>query len=132
MSLLQTNNKKFKTPIVFIMGVIFLIGLTFFAKHLESMPENALDLIEPKLIDTIATDEESVSILITKEIEIYVDSVKVPIAELEEKLKIQFDGHASPTILLQAEEGTPISNAVKIMDIANKNQYKVILKVRPQ
>ena len=131
MSLLQTNNKKFKTPIVFIMGVIFLIGLTYFAKHLEDVPKDSLQLLLPKAVDA-ESNGKSVSIRITKNLEIYLDSVKVSMTELEEKLKIQFDGHASPTILLQAEQGTPISNAVHIMDIASKNRYKVILKVRPQ
>lgn len=131
MSLLQTNNKKFKTPIVFIMGVIFLIGLTYFAKHLEDASKGGIQLELPKA-SSGKSDGKSISVRITKKIEIYLDSVKVPMTELEEKLKIQFDGHANPTIILQAEEGTPISNAVNVMDIANKNRYKVILKVATQ
>lgn len=128
MSLLQTNNRKFKIPVIFIAGVIFLIGLTYFAKHLEDLSKNALDLIEPKVSDA-ETNGKSVSIKITKNEEIYLDSVKVAVTELEEKLKIQFDGHVNPTIQLQTEEGVPISNAVRIIDIANKNRYKVILSV---
>ncbi len=131
MSLLQTNNKKFKTPIVFIAGVIFLIGLTYFAKHLEDVPKDSLQLLMPKVSDA-ESNGKSILVRITEKLEIYLDSVKVPMTELEEKLKTQFDGHANPTIILQAEEGVPISNAVNIMDIATKNRYKVILKARPQ
>jgi biopolymer transport protein ExbD len=128
MSLLQTNNKKFKIPVVFIAGVIFLIGLTYFAKYVEDVSKDAIQLELPKVSD-VKENGKSVSIKITKSKEVYLDSVKVSGAELEEKLKIQFDGQANPTIELQAEEGVPISSVVRIMDIANKNRYKVILSV---
>jgi len=38
----------------------------------------------------------------------------------------------NPTIVLRAEEGVPIEKAVRIMDIANRNKYKIILAVRPK
>jgi biopolymer transport protein ExbD len=38
----------------------------------------------------------------------------------------------NPTIILRAEEGVPIEKAVRIMDIANRNKFKVILAVRPK
>ena len=41
-------------------------------------------------------------------------------------------GQENPTIVLRAEEGVPIEKAVYIMDIANRNKYKVILAVRPR
>ena len=34
--------------------------------------------------------------------------------------------------MLRAEEGVPIEKAVLVMDIANRNKYKVILAVRPK
>ncbi|MDG1327231.1 MAG: biopolymer transporter ExbD, partial [Flavobacteriaceae bacterium] len=37
----------------------------------------------------------------------------------------------TPTIILRAEEGVPIEDAVFIMDIATKKNYKVVLAVRP-
>ena len=35
-------------------------------------------------------------------------------------------------IVLRAEEGVPIEKAVGVLDIANKNQIKVVLAVRPK
>jgi biopolymer transport protein ExbD len=36
-----------------------------------------------------------------------------------------------PTIVLRAEKSVPVENVVKVMDIANRNKFKVILAVKP-
>jgi biopolymer transport protein ExbD len=131
MSLLETNNKKFNLPFVFIAGVIFLIGLAYFAKYIEDLSKDAIDLEVPKVDQNVA-NENSVTIRINKNLEVYLDSVKIDTTQLEDKLKIQFEGQANPTILLQVEEGVSVEKAVNIMDLASKNQYKVILTVRPK
>ena len=51
---------------------------------------------------------------------------------LEQDLLTLLKGKETPTIILRAEEGVPIEKAVKVMDIANRNRYKVILAVRPK
>ena len=50
---------------------------------------------------------------------------------IEKELKTALQGVDEPTIILRAEEGVPIEDAVFVMDIANKNKYKVVLAVRP-
>jgi biopolymer transport protein ExbD len=37
-----------------------------------------------------------------------------------------------PTIILRAEKSVPVENVVKVMDIANRNKFKVILAVKPE
>lgn len=129
MGLLETNNRKFNLPFVFIAGVIFLIALAYFANYLENIPKNALDLELPKVVGN-ELNEKLVVISINKNLEIRLDSIAVKKAELEEKLKIQFEGCENPKIILKVAEGVPISNAVEIMEIANNNRFKVILSVR--
>ena len=51
---------------------------------------------------------------------------------METELKTALSGVENPTIILRVEESVPIENAVSIMDIANQNQYKLILAVRPK
>jgi biopolymer transport protein ExbD len=51
---------------------------------------------------------------------------------LEQELLQLLEGTENPTIVLRAEEGVPIEYAVKVMDIANRNHFKVILAVRPK
>lgn len=131
MGLLETNNRKFNLPFVFIAGVLFLIALAYFAHYLENIPKNALNLELPKVVDA-ESNEKSVRIYIAENQEIYIDSIQVKKSDLEEELKIQFEGNENPTIILSLVEGISMNNAVDIMDIANNNRYKVILNVQTQ
>ncbi|EDP97676.1 biopolymer transporter ExbD [Kordia algicida OT-1] len=130
MSLLETRNKKFNIPFVFIAGVIFLVALAYFAKYLESYNATGLRNLELPEVSETNVEVKSVSVRLAKNAVIYLDSQEINNGELEEILKKEFEGHANPVIQLQAEEGVSIDKVVKVMDIANKNQYKVILKAQ--
>ena len=53
------------------------------------------------------------------------------LSSYEKELKSILAGQEEPTIILRAEEGVPIEDAVFVMDLANKNNYKIVLAVRP-
>ena len=72
------------------------------------------------------------SVSITKDGNYYVDNERVSEYGIEKQLKTVLAEQENPTIILRAEEGVPIENAVFVMDIANKNSFKVILAVRPK
>jgi len=110
------------TDIVFLLLVFFM---------LTANSPNALDLLLPKAKGK-STNTQNVAISIKKNLEIYIDSDRIREGEIEAKLKAKLAGQAEPTIILRAEEGVPIEKAVNIMDIANRNKYKIILAVRPQ
>lgn len=110
------------TDIVFLLLVFFM---------LTSNSPNALDLLLPKAKGK-STNTQNVAVSIKKNLEVYIDADRVREGELEAKLKAKLKGQETPTIILRAEEGVPIEKAVNIMDIANKNKYKIILAVRPQ
>ena len=61
----------------------------------------------------------------------YVNKERVSEYSIESELKSILAGQDEPTIILRAEEGVPIEDAVFVMDIANKNDFKVVLAVRP-
>lgn len=110
------------TDIVFLLLVFFM---------LTSNSPNALDLLLPKAKGK-STNTQNVSVSIKKNLEVYVDAEKVRASQVEAKLRAKLRGQTEPTIILRAEEGVPIEKAVNIMDIANRNKYKIILAVRPQ
>lgn len=110
------------TDIVFLLLVFFM---------LTSNSPNALDLLLPKAKGK-STNTQNVSVSIKKNLEVYVDAQKVRASQVEAKLKAKLRGQTEPTVILRAEEGVPIEKAVNIMDIANRNKYKIILAVRPQ
>ena len=50
---------------------------------------------------------------------------------LENELVTVLNSKEEPTIVLRAEKTVPVDNVVKVMDIANRNKFKVILAVKP-
>ncbi|PTX60874.1 biopolymer transport protein ExbD [Kordia periserrulae] len=120
MSLLETRNKKFNLPVVFIVGVIFLIGLAFFANYIENIsPSEAVTEVEKEKIIHITVDKNAT---------IFLDGTKIDTIQLEKELKIQFDGHANPVIQLETQQKVSSEKIIKIMGIATKNNYKIILE----
>mgnify|MGYP006379778415 CR=1 FL=1 len=42
------------------------------------------------------------------------------------------EGQKEPNIVLNVAKGVPIENAVKVMDIAYRNNFKIVLAVAPK
>lgn len=110
--------------------IVFLL-LIFFMLTSPSITPEALDLILPKAQGK-TTNVQTVSVSITKDLQVYIDNERVSSSALEQRLKQQLSGVEDPTIILRAEEGVPIERAVDVMDIANRNRYKIVLAVRPE
>ncbi|MCG2462632.1 biopolymer transporter ExbD [Flavobacteriaceae bacterium F89] len=109
------------TDIVFLLLVFFM---------LTSNSPNALDLLLPKAKGK-STNTQNVTVSIDKNSDYFVNNEKINGEYLEIELKKALKGKEKPTIILRAEESVAIKEAVNVMDIANKNNYKVILAVRP-
>ena len=124
MSLLETRNKKFNLPFVFIAGVIFLLGLAYFANYLENLSQKNITNVEVKYTG----DEKRIKIQVQENATILLDGTRIDATQLEEILKIQFDGYANPVISIEVVENVSISNTINTMEIARKNNYKVILE----
>ncbi len=77
------------------------------------------------------SNQQNLSVSITKDLDIYVNKERVLPNNLESFIKSELSGVEEPTIILRAEEGVPIEEAVSVMDIANRNKYKIVLAVRP-
>ena len=112
------------TDIVFLLLIFFMITSTL-------VTTSALDILLPKASGK-TENRKSTSVSITKDLAYYIDNKKVSESRLEQDLLMLLAGKESPTIVLRAEEGVPIEKAVKIMDIANRNRFKIILAVRPK
>lgn len=110
------------TDIVFLLLVFFM---------LTSNAPNALDLLLPKAKGK-STNTQNVSVSINKNLEYFVNNERINGKYIEIELKKALEGQDKPTIILRAEENVAIKEAVNVMDIANRNKYKVILAVRPK
>lgn len=117
-------NMSSMTDIVFLLLIFFMITSTL-------VTTSALDILLPKASGK-TENKKSTSVSITKNLKFFIDNTEVSENQLEQDLLAILSGKENPTIILRAEEGVPIEKAVKIMDIANRNRYKVILAVRPK
>ena len=109
--------------------IVFLL-LVFFLLTSPAITPDALDLILPKAKGK-TTRQQNASVSITKAGAYYVNKERVSQYSIETTLRAALQGQEDPTLILRAEEGVPIENAVYVMDIANKNNFKVVLAVRP-
>jgi len=110
--------------------IVFLL-LVFFLLTSPTITPNALDLILPKASGK-TTSVQKASVSITKDRAFYVDNERVSEYNIEKELKRILAGQEEPTVILRAEEGVPIEDAVLVMDIANRNKFKVVLAARPK
>ncbi len=110
------------TDIVFLLLVFFM---------LTSNAPNALDLLLPKAKGK-STNTQNVSVTIDKDLKYYVNNEQISAEYIEIELKKALKGQEKPTVILRAEQNVAIKEAVNVMDIANRNNYKVILAVRPK
>lgn len=109
--------------------IVFLL-LVFFLLTSPAITPDALDLILPKAKGK-SSNKQKASVSITKDGAYYVNKERVSEYTIEKELKAILSGQDEPTLILRAEEGVPIEDAVFVMDIANKNKFKVVLAVRP-
>lgn len=117
-------NMASMTDIVFLLLIFFMITSTL-------VTTSALDILLPKA-EGKTENKRAVSVTITKNLEYFIDNKPSSIETVEQELAILLKSEENPSLILRAEEGVPIENAVTIMDIANRNKYKVILAVRPK
>lgn len=110
------------TDIVFLLLIFFM---------LTSNATNALDLLLPKAKGK-AANNENVSVSINRNLQYYIDAQPVSAEFLEIELKRMLKDRPKPTIILRVEESVPVEHAVLVMDISNRNNYKVVLAVRPK
>ena len=109
--------------------IVFLL-LVFFLLTSPAITPDALDLILPKAKGK-TTHQQNVSVSVTQKGAYYINKERVNKQNIAFELDRILVGQETPTIILRAEEGVPIEDAVFIMDIATKKNYKVVLAVRP-
>lgn len=117
-------NMSSMTDIVFLLLIFFMLTSTM-------VTTNALDLVLPKAKGKTDSNK-NIAVSINKKLEFFIDKEPVQETELEAKLLSLVTADKNKAIILRAEEGVPIEKAVSVLDIANRNQIKVVLAVRPK
>ena len=117
-------NMSSMTDIVFLLLIFFMLTST-----LES--PNALKLLLPSS-KARTLEKQTVSVSITKDINFFINENKVLEANIERELKLKLDNIAEAAIILHADKTVDIEHVVKVMDIAYRNKYKIVLATTPK
>jgi len=116
-------NMSSMTDIVFLLLIFFMIASTL-------VSTSAIDILLPKASGK-TENKKSVAVSIKKDLTYYIDAKRVGESVLESELIAALSNEEKPTVVLRAEKSVPVENVVKVMDIANRNKFKVILAVKP-
>ena len=116
-------NMSSMTDIVFLLLIFFMIASTL-------VSTSAIDILLPKASGK-TENKKSVAVSIKADLTYYIDQKRVGESVLENELLSVLSAQDKPTIVLRAEKSVPVENVVKVMDIANRNKFKVILAVQP-
>ncbi len=112
------------SDLVFLLLIFFMLTSTMIAP-------NALKLLLPKSNNqTLAKPQVSVSI--SSGLNYYFGTERVAFNQLESLLVKELKDEPDPTIVLHTDKSVPIENIVKVMNIAIKYKYKVILATAPE
>ena len=110
--------------------LIFLL-LMFMMMATTLINPNALKLTLPKSSNQLK-ERPYTTVSVTKDLQFYVDGERVPFGNLEAALALKMAESEDKTISLHSDEGVPIGEIVKVMNIANRNQYRLILATQPE
>ncbi len=116
-------NMSSMTDIVFLLLIFFMLASTL-------VTTNAIDILLPKASGK-TENKKSVAVSIKENLTFYIDQKVVGESMLESELKSILANQEEPTIVLRAEKSVAVEHVVKVMDIANRNKFKVILAVKP-
>lgn len=117
------------TDIVFLLLIFFMVSSTLVAP-------NALKLLLPQSNNQTSA-KPITTISITKNLQYYVNDngklLRVSFNQIEPFLQKRYGRNNSDIyISLYADKSVPIEEVVKIMNIARKNKYKMILATAPE
>ena len=116
-------NMSSMTDIVFLLLIFFMIASTL-------VTTNAIDILLPTASGK-TENKKSISVSIQKDLTFYIDQKEVEVQNLESELLKLLQNEMAPTLVLRAEKSVPVDYVVKVMDIANRNKFKIILAVNP-
>ena len=116
-------NMSSMTDIVFLLLIFFMLTSTL-------VSPNALKLLLPSS-KAKTLEKQTISISITKDIQFYINENPVLENTIEQELKLIINNEREPAIILHTDKSVAIEHVVKVMDIAYRNKYKIVLATTP-
>ena len=115
-------NMSSMTDIVFLLLIFFMLTSTL-------VSPNALKLLLPNS-KAKTLEKQTISVSINKDLDFYINENQVIESNLENELKQVLSQQQEPAIILHADKTVDIEHVVKVMDIAYRNKYKIVLATK--
>jgi len=112
------------TDIIFLLLLFFMLTSTLIAP-------NALKLLLPQS-NNQTNVRAMTTVSITADIRFFIEKAPIDPALLETSLQARLLEVKEPTIAIHADKSVPIQHIVMVMNIARRNNYKVILATSPE
>lgn len=116
-------NMSSMTDIVFLLLIFFMLTSTL-------VSPNALKLLLPSS-KAKTLEKQTISISIDRDIHFYINENRVEESNLEQEIIEIVQAEEDPAIILHADKSVDIEHVVKVMDIAYRNKYKIVLATKP-
>jgi biopolymer transport protein ExbD len=130
MALRSRNKVDVSYSVAGMTDIIFLL-LLFFMLTSTLVAPNAIKLLLPQS-NSQTSNRPITTVSITKDIGFYLEKVRVDITQLEPMLQQRIGITKDPVIAIHADKSVPIEYIVEVMNIAKRNNYKVILATSPE
>ena len=128
MALKRSNKLSSAFSMSSMTDIIFLL-LIFFMLTSTLVHPNALKLLLPQSANQTSA-KPNTSVSITKDLRYYIETKRINFEELEPALQAKLGAQPDLYIALHVDETVPMKEVVKVMNIAKKNKYKLILATR--
>lgn len=130
MAISQRNKISINFSSVGMTDVVFNL-LIFFMLTSTLVHPTALKLLLPKgSTQTAAKPQTTVSV--TSDLKYYVETQQVTLEEMESVLKQKLGPNPDTYISLHADKSVPFDNVVQVLNIAQRNNYKLIIATSPK
>tara|TARA_Y100001954_G_C15439210_1_gene420685 strand:- start:128 stop:520 length:393 start_codon:yes stop_codon:yes gene_type:complete len=112
------------TDIVFLLLIFFMITSTL-------VTTNALKINLPNS-QSEAIKKQIISISITDDLRYFINDSPVEKSFLESRIREALSVDDEQTLVLRASKTIPLEYAVEVMDLAYRNNYKIVLATQPK
>jgi len=130
MALTQRNKISINFSSVGMTDVVFNL-LIFFMLTSTLVHPSALKLLLPKGSNQTSA-KPLTTVSVTSDLKYYVELQPVALENLEAVLKQKLGNKPDTYISLHADKSVPFENVVNVLNIAQKNNYKLIIATTPK
>jgi len=124
-------NMSSMTDIVFLLLIFFMLTSTLVSPNALNLllPNSKSKTVEKQTMSISIQDKEASGK--EEDFKFYVNGNLTEIKDLESKIVQDLKGANEPGIILHVSQTVHIEYVVKVMDIAYRNKYKIVLATKP-